>query len=194
MTRFFLIIALVLAGCQSTFNAPPVTPAQARLIANPTPEILEQVEAFLPGFLAEDIALERVAFEIGRPLTAREQEWARLAGVARPDKIRIAVVPRIPSRNRQAEIERQAGLAATTRAIAAGYGIIFAAGHDDKLSVLMHEFIHVRQFEQLGREGLARQVLIERAVLTGITVIPIEQEAVLDSAQILGIEPPYYPY
>ncbi|MEM0977615.1 MAG: hypothetical protein AAGJ34_08780 [Pseudomonadota bacterium] len=189
-----LVFGVFLAGCQSTYNAPPVSAEQAALIAMPTANIMAEVNAELPAFLEEDVVLEQVAFKIGRPLSADETELARRLGVQSPGKVRIAVVPRIPGKaTRQDYLSRYANLR-TTRALAAGYGIIVAKGLGEARWVLAHELVHVRQFERLGREGLARQVLIERAVLAGKTVIPIEQEAIFDSAEALGIAPPYYPY
>ena len=195
MRWLIVFAAFALAACQATYNAPPVTDAQAALIANPTPEILAQVEAELPAFLSEDVAIERAIFEIGRPLNARETAFAQAVGVKFPGKVRIAQIDKIPGRDaRQNYIEEFAGLKVTTRALAAGYGILMTEPALEDLSTLVHELVHIRQFEQLGREGLARQVLTERAVLTGITVIPIEQEAIFDSATVLGIQPKHYPY
>ena len=195
MRYVFLIAVMFLVGCQATYNAPPVTEAQASLIANPTPEILAEVEAELPAFLEDDIGIERAIIAIGRPLNERETALARVIGVRFPERVRIAIIPRIPPRGeRQEFIEEYAGLRFRTVALAAGYGILITNAAARNTETLAHELVHIRQFEELGREGMARQVLTEKAVLSGITVIPIEQEAIFDSAAALGIEPRHYPF
>ncbi|MEM9715707.1 MAG: hypothetical protein AAF826_04240 [Pseudomonadota bacterium] len=194
MRLLFIIPILFLAACNATYNAPPVTAQQAALIANPTPEVLAQVEKELPAFLAEDDFVERVTAAVGRPLDAREMQIARLVGIKHPEKVRIAVVPRIPSQNRQQAISNATGVAFPAKAITGRYSIIFAKPFADDLEVLTHELVHVRQYEELGNEGMARRVVIERIVLRGKTVIPIETEAVFETARILGTEPAYYPF
>ena len=197
MKRFLFIAVLILAGCQATYNAPAVTQAQEQLIANPSTDIKDKVAAVLPDFLAEDRVIEQAVFKMGRPLDERETQIARLVGVSHPEKVRIAVVRNIPLKGRAEAIQRYAGLASldvTIKALAAGYGIVFAKGNETDIEILAHELVHVRQFEEYGREGLARKVLTERAVLSGITVIPTEQEAIFDTARVLGVEPAYYPY
>ncbi|MEO0343254.1 MAG: hypothetical protein AAF198_07440 [Pseudomonadota bacterium] len=208
--RYILIFAVVfIAGCSvGTYNAPPVTDAQAALIANPTPEVQAQVEAELPDFLAEDTFLEQLTAQIGRPLTARELQFARLAGVRNPDRVRIAVVPRIPAAQRFARIKSDTGIdisGSATRALqitkvypakamAARYSIVFAAPFQNDLEVLVHELVHIRQYEELGPIGMARRAVTQAVVLRGKTVIPIETEAVFETARLLGTQPAYYPY
>jgi hypothetical protein len=67
-------------------------------------------------------------------------------------------------------------LNADTGGLTAGYGVIVRPDCARNLRLLTHEFVHVAQYEQLGREGFLQQY-IQQIVAPGYADAPFELEA-----------------
>ena len=81
---------------------------------------------------------------------------------AHPEKVRILSVPRIPlpAHVRVKQLAKQVGLlSADTAGLTAGYGVIVRVDCADNLRLLAHEFVHVAQYELLGREGFLQEYI-----------------------------------
>jgi hypothetical protein len=123
--------------------------------------------------------LEKQAQESGRALTAIEFNLAQTVGVAHPEQVRILSVRRIPlpSHPRVKQLARRVGLLyADTGGLTAGYGVIVRLDCTRNLRLLAHEFVHVAQYERLGREGFLQEY-IQQIAAHGYLNAPFEPEA-----------------
>jgi hypothetical protein len=123
--------------------------------------------------------LEKQPRDSGRPLIPIEFNLARHVGVARPEQVRILSVPRIPlpSHPRVKQSAKEAGLlTADTGGLTAGYGVIVRLDCTRDLRLLAHEFVHVAQYERLGREGFLQEY-IQQIAAHGYLDAPFELEA-----------------
>jgi hypothetical protein len=65
---------------------------------------------------------------------------------------------------------------ADTDGLTAGYGVIVRLDCTRNLRLLTHEFVHVAQYERLGREGFLQEY-IQQIAAHGYLNAPFEQEA-----------------
>src|SRR5215470_11664110 len=129
--------------------------------------------------------LEKQAQESGRALTPIEFNLAQNVGVAHPEEVRILSVRRIPlpSHPRVKQLARRVGLLnAETRGLTAVYGVIVRRDCANNLRLLVHEFVHVAQYERLGREGFLQEY-IQQIAAHGYLNAPFELEAEAKSAK-----------
>jgi hypothetical protein len=123
--------------------------------------------------------LEKQAQESGRALTPIEFNLAQHIGVAHREEVRILLVRKIPlpSHPRVKQLARRVGLLNTdTAGLTTGYGIIVRRDCANNLRLLAHEFVHVAQYERLGREGFLQQY-IQQIAAHGYLNAPFELEA-----------------
>lgn len=186
-----LLGAMLLTGCEGWSDSGTTGPAmetqsQQSLLrlarsSNPRTRFLAQIELALPGAIAELRENEAVALKHGRPLTQAETRDARAAGVRYPERIRIYETRDIPVDDADIAVEGEVA------ALTAIYGIYLhpALRHNParKREVLVHEFVHVWQFETHGVKALGRRFLIERN-LSPHGIIPLEREAIIRGTAI----------
>ena len=118
-------------------------------------------------------------FRSSTALTPIEFNLAQRVGVAHPEEVRILSVRRIPlpAHPRVKQLARQVGLLdADTGGLTAGYGVIVRRDCAKKLRLLAHEFVHVAQYERLGREGFLQEY-IQQIAAHGYLNAPFELEA-----------------
>src|SRR6516164_7648366 len=140
---------------------------------------LNELPALFPHVMSWISYLEKQAQESGRALTSIEFNLAQNVGVARPEKVRILSVPRIPlpAHPRVQQLARQVGLLnADTGGLTAVYGVIVRLDCANNLRLLAHEFVHVAQYERLGREGFLHEY-IQQITAHGYLNAPFEREA-----------------
>ena len=140
---------------------------------------LNELPALFPHVVDWISSVEKQAQESGRALTPIEFNLAQNVGVAHPEEVRILSVRRIPlpSHPRVKQLARRVGLLnADTAGLTAGYGVIVRRDCADNLRLLAHEFVHVAQYERLGREGFLREY-IQQIAAHGYLNAPFELEA-----------------
>ena len=123
---------------------------------------LNELPALFPHVVDGISYLEKQARDSGRALVPTEFNLAQHVGVSRPEEVRILSVPRIPlpAHPRVKQLAKQAGLlSAETEGLTAGYGVIVRRDCAKKLRLLAHEFVHVAQYERLGREGFLQEYI-----------------------------------
>ena len=121
---------------------------------------LNELPALFPHAVDWISCLEKQAQESGRALTPIEFNLAQHIGVAHPEEVRILSIRRIPlpAHPRIKQLARQVGLlTADTGGLTAGYGVFVRLDCANNLRVLAHEFVHVTQYERLGREGFLQE-------------------------------------
>jgi hypothetical protein len=123
--------------------------------------------------------LEKQAQESGRALTPLEFNLAQTVGVAHPEEVHILSLRGIPlpSHPRGKQLARRVGLLnADTGGLTAVYGVIVRRDCANNLRLLAHEFVHVAQYERLGREGFLQEY-IQQIAAHGYLNAPFELEA-----------------
>ena len=116
---------------------------------------LNELPALFPHVVDWISYLEKQAQESGRALAPIEFNLAQHVGVAHLEEVRILSVPRIPlpSHPRVKQLAKQVGLLnADTGGLTAVYGVIVRQDCANNLRLLAHEFVHVAQYERLGRD------------------------------------------
>jgi len=116
----------------------------------------------------------------GRPLSEWESGWAVEVGVRHPERVRILLVPVVPTPGSSllrvlAAISRF-GMDAPT-GMAVNYGIFLDSSQSNNPSLLVHELAHVAQYERLrGIEAFLAEYL-RQCVADGYWDADMEQEA-----------------
>jgi len=108
-----------------------------------------------------------------------EFNLAQHLGVARPEKVRILSVPRIPLplHPRVQQLAKEVGLLdADTGGLTAGYGVTVRRDPANNLRLVAHEFVHVAQYKRLRREAFLQEY-IQQIAENGYLSAPFEQEA-----------------
>ena len=146
---------------------------------NELPELFPYIEAWVTGLQQQAIATGK-----SNPLY---YPYTRAAGVIHPEKIWIlsaAAIPN-PTHPRIAELAKEIGLLTpATGAITAGYGIIVRADCVNDLRLIVHELVHVAQYERLGIVDFLR-AYIGQLNEHGYNEAPFELEAEIKTADIL---------
>ncbi|WP_339109331.1 hypothetical protein [Thioclava sp. GXIMD4216] len=165
-----------LAGCAPA----ALTEGDLAAVAHPPAQVQAEVAQLLPVAMRELDPIEAHILAAGRPLTPVEMGFARRAGVAHPEKVRVLAWPqafRPPEDKAFAKVYHPQGAFAITF----GYGI---ALRKEAPWVLAHELVHVGQYERLGgREAFTRAYLTQTLVLKTYA-IPLEREAFKRGNQI----------
>jgi hypothetical protein len=146
---------------------------------------LNELPALFPHVVDWISYLEKQGQESGRALTSMEINLAQTVGVAHPEEVRILSVPRVPlpPHPRVKQLARVVGLLnADTAGLTAGYGVIVRRDCANNLRLLAHEFVHVAQYERLGREGFLQEY-IQQIATHGYLNAPFEQEAEANSVK-----------
>jgi hypothetical protein len=154
-----------------------------------TPEILEEVA---DQTIEWDRRIEGFVRQVGRELSAEETAEAREAGVAAPERIRVATMFRIPFPDH--ELLRQANerlrlVRPDSIAYTVNHAILLREVCGPVERVLFHEFVHVSQFERMGLETFVRQYVHELAQ-SGYVRSGIEKEAAAVTAKRFGTARP----
>jgi hypothetical protein len=140
---------------------------------------LNELPALFPHVVDWISYLEKQAQDSGRALTPIEFNLAQNVGVAHPEEVRILSVRRIPlpSHPRVKQLARRVGLLnAETGGLTAVYGVIVRRDCANNLRLLAHEFVHVAQYERLGREGFLLEY-IQQIAVHGYVNAPFELQA-----------------
>ena len=139
--------------------------------------------AALPALTPRAIAwAEQRASEVaasGDPLSSQDLAIARQVGVLKPEKIRVAVVARLPLPTdpmlRQAAL--QTGLLGPNMiGLTLGYAIYICNGHNST-RLLSHECRHVHQYEQAGSIAAYLPSYLQQVVQFGYGAAPYEVDA-----------------
>ena len=151
-------------------------------------QVLGQVLSNLSVACGYARELEKLVVEqYGRPLSERQIEDARLAGVKQPEKIRLAPSFECLDQDvRFREIKEFLLKGGVIGGITVNYAIILNPDFADNRWVFLHECGHVVQYECLGIEGFLKRYF-EEAVQHGYRQMPMEGEADLSVKKVFSI-------
>lgn len=130
----------------------------------------------------------------GVPLTLRQAADAALAGVREPERVRLLRVKVIPTPLDSIlcgtnGIARR--ISRDTIGMTFGHGIIVRDDFWTDRSLLVHELVHVGQYERFGSSRAFLQAYLAECLVLGYGKGPLEQEAVRRAAAICGNAPGY---
>jgi hypothetical protein len=138
-----------------------------------------ELPQLLPRVLDWVESQEKDALSHGAVLSQGAANDGRAAGVNMPEKIRIRAVHQIPQPEHP-RIKQLAGevgmLTPSTVAITFGHGIFVREDRLHDRELLVHEFVHVAQYEKLGIEGFLMQYVLQ-IFKNGYDNAPMEREA-----------------
>ncbi len=145
------------------------------------PRDQDQFERLLPRAIQWAREQEEYILAKGTSLGARHTDDARRAGVQDCSRVRMLVVDRIPLPDDEelAVAARRAHLITeASRAVTFGYGIIIRADRWHDRELLLHQFVHVAQYERCGDlETCIQQYLTDRRDCPNFTTGSLEEEA-----------------
>ena len=130
----------------------------------PMPLTIEQVEYLTPLAIEWAAEVEADALSKGEPLNNEEVGYARLIGIQFPEKVRLLKVPAMPSpknpilKRAAEEFGRQLS---DSNGLALNYAIFIRQELWRKLSLVVHELAHTRQYERSGGLSLLKQFIVE---------------------------------
>jgi hypothetical protein len=141
----------------------------------------ERFQQLLPAAYQWVKTQEEFILSRGVALTARQTDDARRAGVQNSSRVRVLVVDRIPLPEdpELAEAARLTQIISDkSRAVALGYGIIVRADRWGDRELLVHNLVHVAQYERCGDlEEWVKQYLGDRRDCAKFTAGNLEREA-----------------
>ena len=133
--------------------------------------------------LACQWALEQERFILARGVSLGPEHLgdAVRAGVHDPSRVRVLVVDRIPlpENDQLAEAARKTQIITTaTRGCAFGYGIVIRADSWGNRELLLHQLVHVAQYERThDLEACIREYVCDRTTCAKFTTGSLEDEA-----------------
>ena len=149
--------------------------------------LLSSLPALLPLAYAYAEKHESVILEKGLPLTAAELADAHRAGVKQPEKIRRLCVLAIPEPDNDEVLfaAKRSGLFQLgSSGLAIGHGIYLRQDVWNSRSVLVHECVHVGQYERLGGIRPFLDIYLRECIDPGYPFGALEQQAILVAREI----------
>lgn len=133
---------------------------------------------------------ERIIHARGRSLTHEEFELSKKIGIRYPGRVKVMVVDHIPNPIRQYRHCFSDGLAkkwiADIGGITFRHGIYVTRQYADSVSLLAHELVHVRQYEEADSIWVFMREYIRQCLVLGYYNAPYEVEARRDAAAWLN--------
>ena len=148
----------------------------------------QQFTEMLPLAVAWAEQQENYILQNGILLTTSQVTDARLVAVVNPEKVRLLKVNQIPlpSEPSLRTAAQMIGLITmNTIGLTLKYGVFIRKDFWNDRKIVIHELVHVAQYERLG--GIARflQKYLQECISIGYPQAPMEQEAITLSNRIL---------
>lgn len=172
-----LLVPLLLTACEDKNEVYSSLPQ----------DIVAKVEAFLP--LVEQYVHDnqKIALELGEPLSDKQLQMASRIGITYPDKVRIHYVEHLPRPENESllfQFQRLGMDSPHFAGITYGHGIWIKNQYRGDKLLLAHELIHVRQVEEQGLTEQTRSYLLQLMIF-GYKEAPDEVEAYTLAPQYL---------
>jgi hypothetical protein len=138
------------------------------------------VKLILPMACRWAEAQEGRILENGVPLDHVQLSDAELAGVRCKERIRVAYVDRIPFPLNplvRRVAERMGMMSPRIAGLTLRYGIYIRSDRSRDRGLLVHEFVHTRQYEVYGGFGPFLESYLHECITVGYPLGPMEQEA-----------------
>jgi hypothetical protein len=154
--------------------------------------ILADLPKFLPTVTAWAEKIETTILAEGKPLTPSQIADARKAGVAHPEKIRVCLVDDLPEPDNEEILflAKQIGLYSShSTSLTLGYGVTLRPDVWESRRALVHEFVHIGQYEKRGNLKTFLGDYLHECIDPGYPFGSLEQQAILISKEICKDSP-----
>ncbi len=148
---------------------------------------LNSLPLLLPIAIAWAEKQESIILEQGQPLTECQLRDAGRIGVRQPEKIRVMKVDVLPQPEHEDMmfIAKRMGLfSQNSVGLTLGYGIFLGFRHWDDRQTLLHECVHVSQYERLGGIRPFLEVYLRECIDPGYPFGALEREAILVTKEL----------
>src|SRR6185369_8040267 len=129
---------------------------------------------YLPLATAWVLEQERFILENGVPLTDIQLADAKLAGVTKPERVRLFRVEQIPLPE-YPELEALKLTAASLPGLCLRHGIYLRASHWGQRRLVVHELARTAQYKRLGGVRAFLECYLFECLTIGFTSAPMEQ-------------------
>lgn len=146
----------------------------------------QQFTQLLPLAVAWAEQQENYILQNGIYLTQSQQAEARLVLVGRPEKVKLLRVSQIPlpSEPSLRNAAQTTGLITeNTIGLTLRYGIFVRDDFWNNRKLVIHELVHVAQYERLGGISEFLRQYLQECINIGYPQAPLEQEAIRLSSQ-----------
>ena len=146
----------------------------------------EQFEILLPLACNWAEEQERIILRDGVPLTDEQITNAKKVAVAHPEKVRLLRVMQIPMPEHtllQAAAEETHLITPSTIGMTLRYGIFIRSDFWGDRKIILHELVHISQYERIGGFKEFLQQYLYECITIGYPEAPMEQEAIILTAK-----------
>ena len=150
----------------------------------------QQFVQLLPLAIAWAEQQENYILRNGVQLTISQLTDAKLVQVVSPEKVRLLKVDQIPLPNESSlrNAAQMLGLiTANTIGLTLRYGVFIRKDFWNGKKIVVHELVHVSQYEKLGGIGKFLQKYLQECISFGYPGAPMEQEAITLSNKIVAV-------
>jgi hypothetical protein len=138
------------------------------------------VKMILPLACAWVRKQEALILETGTALSAAQMADARKIGLKHPDRVRLKFVEKVPLPLfplLRKTAEKLRAFPSDTIGITLGYGIFIQAGYADDRRLLLHELVHISQYERFGGVEPFLEQYLHECLTAGYPFGSLEEEA-----------------
>ena len=150
------------------------------------PTLLNFALPFATSYAEEQ---EQIILRDGVPLTATQSADAQLVGIKDAQRIRLLKVESIPTPTQTilAKANEYVGMInPRSTTVTYGFGICIRQDLWDQRAVVVHELVHVSQYERLGGVREFLKIYLKECLTVGHADSPLEREAIDRTKQICG--------
>lgn len=151
----------------------------------------QQFAQLLPLAVAWAEQQENLILQNGIQLTPSQVTDARLVSVVNPEKVRLFKVNQIPlpSEPSLRTAAQMTGLITmNTKGLTLRYGVFIRKDFWNDRKTVLHELVHVAQYERLAGIDQFLQKYLQECITIGYPQAPMEQEAITLSGKVLRLE------
>jgi hypothetical protein len=131
---------------------------------------------------------EKHILQNGAQLTASQLVDAKLVQVDSPEKVKLLKVDQIPLPNEvslKSAAQMLGLITANTIGLTLRYGVFIRKDFWNDRKIVVHELVHVAQYERLGNIANFLQRYLQECITIGYPQAPMEQEAITLSNKIV---------
>ena len=158
-------------------------------MANLTPQQQAEIQTLFPSLVTWAEQMQTKALSEGIPLPEPLKNVATILGIKKIDQVRICQVNAIPEPDNPRIVRLAAGFGLSfsdSAGMTFSYGIFVLHSCAQDYSLLTHELVHVRQYEQAGSIKRYLEEYVRQLATHEYQNMPLETEAMHEAIRIFG--------